>query len=451
MLRPIASKYLKTGKNFVTTNNQQINPMSDRPSNITSQLKDQIIDRTIDQGFKDQDFKDQDFKISNLCHSLEGCVLVVDDNPTNLSILVNLLRDVGLRVLVATDGESAIEQTEYVKPDLILLDVMMPGIDGFETCQRLKANPETMKIPIIFMTALSETVDKVRGLSLGAVDYVTKPFEHEEVLVRIRTHLTLSKQRQTIEAQNLELQTEISDRKRAEEALTIFLHAVSHDLRNPVTGLIMVLDNLAKTANSESHIPLPRTILERMRQSGERQLALINSLLESHVNNVHGIFIHPDPVTISEVIEAAVNDIQPLLDKEETEIDVQIAPDLPLVFVDSTHIYRVFENLIANAVKHNPPNLKLTISAQINSENMLLCKVIDNGVGMSSEQSKNLFELYAQGKTQNNLNRRSLSLGLGLYICRQIVQSHGGEIGAIGEPNVGSCFWFTLPLEILNR
>ena len=119
---------------------------------------------------------DKNSEISNLCHSLEGCVLVVDDNPTNLSVLVNLLRDVGLRVLVATDGESAIEQITYIKPDLILLDVMMPGIDGFETCQRLKANPETVKIPIIFMTALSETVDKVRGLSLGAVDYVTKPF-----------------------------------------------------------------------------------------------------------------------------------------------------------------------------------------------------------------------------------------------------------------------------------
>ncbi|MFN4775645.1 MAG: response regulator, partial [Pseudanabaena sp.] len=227
---------------------------------------------------------DKSLEISSLCHSLDGCVLVVDDNPTNLSVLVNLLRDVGLRVLVATDGESAIEQTEYVKPDLILLDVMMPGIDGFETCQRLKSDAETVKIPIIFMTALSETVDKVRGLSLGAVDYVTKPFEHEEVLVRIRTHLTIAKQRQTIESQNLDLQAEISDRKRAEESLTIFLHAVSHDLRNPVTGLLMVLDNLAKTASSaDTNILLPKSTLERMQQSGNRQLALINSLLESHV------------------------------------------------------------------------------------------------------------------------------------------------------------------------
>lgn len=411
--------------------------MRDRLSNSTSQNPDQTLDQTTDQTFE----------ISNLCHSLECSVLVVDDNPTNLSVLVNLLKDVGMRVLVATDGESAIEQTEYVKPDLILLDVMMPGIDGFETCQRLKANPETVKIPIIFMTALSDTVDKVRGLSLGAVDYVTKPFEHEEVLVRIRTHLTIAKQRQTIEAQNLDLQTEISDRKRAEEVLTIFLHAVSHDLRNPVTGLIMVLDNLAQTANSEGNILLTKAIVERMRQSGERQLALINSLLESHVNNIHGIIIHPQPVAIGEIIESAINDLQTLLDKEEAEIDVQVLPDMPLVFADITHIYRVFENLIANAIKHNPPNLKLTISTQINPENMMLCIVADNGVGMTNEQSERLFDLYAQGKTQNKLNRRSLSLGLGLYICRQIVQAHGGEIGVTSQINTGSRFWFTLPIK----
>jgi two-component system sensor histidine kinase/response regulator len=324
---------------------------------------------------------------------------------------------------------------------------MMPGIDGFETCQRLKANSETVKIPIIFMTALSETVDKVRGLSLGAVDYVTKPFEHEEVLVRIRTHLTIAKQRQTIESQNLDLQAEIAERKRAEESLTIFLHAVSHDLRNPVTGLIMVLDNLAKTtSSSESNILLSRTTLERMQQSGDRQLALINSLLESHVNDVHGIIIHPQPVVISQVIQSAIDDLQPLLDKEETEINLQVSLDLPLVLVDEAHVCRVFQNLIANAIKHNPPNLKLTISADISDAKTMLCTVADNGAGMTSAQSENLFELYAQGKDHSRLNRRSLSLGLGLYICRQIVQAHGGAIGVVGEPNIGSQFWFTLPV-----
>ncbi|MBD2188674.1 hybrid sensor histidine kinase/response regulator [Pseudanabaena mucicola] len=409
-------------------------------------LNDDYNDRNLSKVTTSE--KDRKLDISNLCPNLDSCVLVVDDNPTNLSVLVNLLRDVGMRVLVATDGESAIDQISYIKPDLILLDVMMPGIDGFETCLRLKKDPDTAKIPIIFMTALSETVDKVRGLSIGAVDYITKPFEHEEVLVRIRTHLTLAKQRATIESQNQDLQVEICDRKRAEEALTIFLHAVSHDLRNPVTGLLMVLNNLTQTSNYEGNIVLPKDTLERMRQSGERQLTLINSLLESHVNDVHGIVIHQQPTTIRDIIQSAIDDMQPLLDKEETATHVQISDDLPLAFVDSAHVCRVFQNLIANAIKHNPPQLNLTISAQLNKDNMLLCAVTDDGIGMTKEQSEDLFELYSHGKSHNKLNRRSLSLGLGLYICRQIVQAHGGQITVTSESQVGSTFWFTLPINL---
>ncbi len=398
--------------------------------------------------------------IADLCYGIEGCVLVVDDNPTNLSVLVNILRNVGLRVLVATDGESALEQVAYTTPDLILLDVMMPGIDGFETCRRLKANIETTNIPVIFMTALSETVDKVRGLSMGAVDYVTKPFEHEEVLVRIRTHITIAKQRKIIEEQNIALQIEISERKLAEKALTVFLHAVSHDLRNPVMGLLMVLNNLEKQSqDADGDVIMPRKTLIRIRESSDRQLALINSLLESHVNDVYGMEVQPQPVDISPIIQSAIADLQGLLEYENTEVIIEISPDLPLVLVDPTHIHRVFQNLIANAIKHNPPNLKLTISVSLQSVNLqgeknsdlhhssplIYCEVMDNGVGMTDEQTKSLFELYVQGKKQNNLNRRSLSLGLGLYICRQIVKANGGEIGVKSEVGVGSRFWFTLP------
>jgi DNA-binding response OmpR family regulator len=116
-------------------------------------------------------------------------ILLVDDNPTNLKVLSAAITSAGWTALVATDGESALEQTDYSKPDLILLDVMMPGIDGFETCRRLKSRAQTEPIPVIFMTALSDTVDKVKGLELGAVDYVTKPFQQEEVLARVRLHL----------------------------------------------------------------------------------------------------------------------------------------------------------------------------------------------------------------------------------------------------------------------
>lgn len=146
-------------------------------------------------------------------------ILIVDDTPTNLEVLFDFLDNSGFTVLIAEDGMSAIERAEYAPPDLILLDVLMPGIDGFETCRRLKAKESTKDIPIIFMTALSETVNKVTGLNLGAVDYVTKPLQHEEVLARIKLHLRLRNLTKTLQEQNLRLETEISERKRVEGEL----------------------------------------------------------------------------------------------------------------------------------------------------------------------------------------------------------------------------------------
>src|SRR4028118_299309 len=149
----------------------------------------------------------------------KGVILIVDDTPSNLEVLLVFLEDSGFKVLVAEDGESAIEGAEYAPPDLILWDILMPGMDGFETCRRLKSNQATQDIPVIFMTALSETVDKVRGLSLGAVDYITKPLQHEEVLARIKLHLSLRNLNKTLTEQNARLEQEISERKRVEEDL----------------------------------------------------------------------------------------------------------------------------------------------------------------------------------------------------------------------------------------
>ncbi|MDY6803179.1 MAG: response regulator [Cyanobacteriota bacterium] len=149
----------------------------------------------------------------------KGIILIVDDNPSNLGYLFKFLSDSGFKVLVATDGETALEQVEYAQHDLILLDIMMPGMDGFETCRRLKENPATKEIPVIFMSALSETVDKVKGFKLGAVDYITKPIQHEEVLVRVETHLTIRNLQKKLEDKNYRLQQEIIHRKRAEAVL----------------------------------------------------------------------------------------------------------------------------------------------------------------------------------------------------------------------------------------
>jgi two-component system sensor histidine kinase/response regulator len=381
-------------------------------------------------------------------------ILVVDDNPTNLSVLFDLLSHAGFKVLVAGDGESAIAQVQYVQPNLLLLDVMMPGIDGFETCRQLKQNKLTQNIPVIFMTALSEISDKVKGFSVGAVDYITKPIDREEVLARIKTHLTVQNLQKTLQTQNLALQNEIDERIAVESALRMFLHAVSHDLRNPVTAMLMVLRHLLRRGHAEDpandlgeyvsleeSTPVPKSILEKMEQSTERQLNLINSLLESHVNDVKGIVLHQEPRSLGQLVEGAISDLEPLIAENRAEIDNSIASDLPLVSVDSTQLCRVWHNLISNALKHNPPNLHLKLDASPVPP-MMLCSVADDGVGMTPEQSDRLFNLYAQGQR----SPQSLGLGLGLYLCRQIITAHGGAIGVESQPNAGSKFWFTIPI-----
>jgi diguanylate cyclase (GGDEF)-like protein len=170
----------------------------------------------------------------------KGTILIVDDNPTNLGVLFDFLSDSGFKVLVAQDGESAIQKVQYARPDVILLDVIMPGIDGFETCRRLKANESTQDIPVIFMTALSQTAVVVRGFHLGAVDYIIKPSQQEIILARITTHLTIQKLRDSLQAQNAQLQQEIKQRQQAEAAL----QKANEELQR-----LAALDGLTQVAN----------------------------------------------------------------------------------------------------------------------------------------------------------------------------------------------------------
>ena len=176
-------------------------------------------------------------------------ILVVDDHPTNLSVLVELLREDGFKVLVATSGEVALQQLQLNTPDMILLDVMMPGIDGFETCRRLKANTQTQDIPVIFMTALSETVDKLEGFEVGAVDYITKPIDNEEVLARVKTHLAIHNLRKSLQTQNAPLHKEFSDGKQLENRFRESLELLEA-LKKNIEGLWQEYQALGSSADT---------------------------------------------------------------------------------------------------------------------------------------------------------------------------------------------------------
>ncbi|MEG3988070.1 PAS domain-containing sensor histidine kinase [Microcoleus sp. S28C3] len=276
---------------------------------------------------------------------------------------------------------------------------------------------------------------------------------------------------------------DITQRKQAQESLRLFIHALSHDLRNPVAGMLMVLKNWqTKTGDS---IAIPRSVLERMIQGSEQQLRLINSLLEVHAGELRGFVLHCDRVDLRGVVEAAAADLEPLMNEAQANFKNLVPDDFPAVNADTTQLRRVFYNLISNALKHNLPGLNLTVSAQVikaeklivnqkqakqdtdklpittpqspipnyqspipnSPSSMIYCTVEDDGVGILPEQCEYLFDLYVRGYQ----SRHSLGLGLGLYLCRQIIGAHGGEIGVISSPGAGATFWFTLPLAENSR
>ncbi|MDX2216162.1 MAG: PAS domain S-box protein [Oculatellaceae cyanobacterium bins.114] len=220
-----------------------------------------------------------------------------------------------------------------------------------------------------------------------------------------------------------------------------FLNAFSHDLKTPVMGISLVLKNLLNQAGDP--MPISRSILERMMQSSEHQLHLITSLLQAHSSETRGVTLHYELVQLSLLTQVIVEDLEPIILKNQATFTNQVPPNLPLVNADPVHLRRVFENLITNALHHNPPGIHITLDAT-SEEEMVRFTLHDTGMGMTKDVCDRLFQRYTRGPK----SRHSTGIGLGLYLCRQIITAHGGEIGAYSTPGQGSTFWLTLPLAI---
>ncbi|HAX75954.1 MAG TPA: hybrid sensor histidine kinase/response regulator [Cyanobacteria bacterium UBA11372] len=384
----------------------------------------------------------------------QNTILIVDDMPNNLGALLDYLTDFGFEVWVAEDGESAIEQVEYALPDLILLDVLMPGIDGFETCSRLKSNQTTKDIPVIFMTALSDAEDKVKGFSVGGVDYVTKPIQQAEVLARVTTHLSIRNLQQKLQQQNECLQREICDRikieqelqkrtaqlEAANQELEAFSYSVAHDLRNPITsinGYIWVLEEEYASQLDEDG----KHYLERVRVATERMEQLIDDILR--LSQVTKSKMQFDTVDLSHIArEIAISLRQTSLEREVEFIiaeGVVAQGDEPLLKI-------VLENLLGNAWKYTRNKLRARIEfgvfkQGIDTESSLQTYFVrDDGAGFNIANADKLFGAFCRLHGRNEFE----GTGIGLATVQRIIHRHGGQIWADGEVNQGATFYFTL-------
>ncbi len=253
-----------------------------------------------------------------------------------------------------------------------------------------------------------------------------------------------------VEERTQQLKQKYAELQELHRLKDVFLHAVSHDLRTPVLGWLMVLKNLLN--QPEATISVSRSVLERMVQSSDRQLRLINSLLEVHASEVVGVVPKRQPLQLRSLLREVVEDLTPLVAKNQVKLVNRVPADLPAISADPELLRRVYENLMTNAFNHNPPGIRLTLDARVEGDT-IRCTVADNGVGMTQQLCDRLFQLYAKGQDARSLPqgyRPYTGLGLGLYLCRQIITAHGGKIGVNSRPGKGTTFWFTLPIAAGN-
>lgn len=367
-------------------------------------------------------------------------ILVVDDNPTNLQVLLESLKRTGFKILVARTGESAIQQAEYGKPDLILLDVMMPGIDGFETCRRFKTLEAFKDIPIIFMTALTDTTDKLKGFQAGGVDYVTKPLQHEEVLARVVTHLTIRRLQQELRQQHALLQEQHAQLQALNASKDKFFSIISHDLRSPLSAVLVGLRLLTDTESRLTDNEKNELIRDSHRTVEQLYNLLDNLLVWSRLQR--GLMEYaPQPLDLRPLFERNATLFAANAEQKQIAIRQTVAEPV-IAFADSHMIDAIIRNLISNALKFTEARGAITLSARQNDQRVEMA-VADTGIGMDAETVAKLFRLDVRYNQLGTAGEKGT--GLGLNVCKEFAEKNGGSIAVESVVGAGTTFRVTLP------
>ena len=349
----------------------------------------------------------------------KSLVLVVDDNRNNVKVLSDILRSNGYEVMVAFAGDKALAMVEHRRPDILLLDVLMPGMDGFELCRALKAGPNA-DVPVLFISALSEIEAKVKGFSAGAVDFLTKPFQEMEVLARVRTHVRLK-----------QLQDEL---RRSNEDLEEYANIIAHDLKNPmftVQGAVGLLKERLTGVPGEA-----AGLLEMIERQIGHAVDLMDSLLA--VSKAGQGDFSVEEVDLNRILEPVLESF-----RARSDVELRLNAPLPITRCDRVRAGEVFRNLVANAVKYNDQPRKI-VEIGVESSSSLKRSVFyvrDNGVGIAPEHGGELFKVH---RRLPGSQRFGAGTGVGLALVKKIVERHGGSIWHTSEPGQGTTFFFTL-------
>lgn len=358
-------------------------------------------------------------------------ILIVDDVLKNLQLTAQILKEEGYHFSLATDGRSALKLLETEIPDLILLDVMMPEMDGYEVCRRIKQIESLKEIPIVFLTARDQTSDLIEGFKSGGVDYVLKPVNRLELLIRIKNHLELSTSKKQL--------TEVL--KTRDKLYSI----ITHDIRSPLSGIAMIT-NMLKTEILQPDSPQFQEIIQQLDKSARKTLVMLNNLVEWTKVQAGIISLNPQMVKILPIINDSLQLLEPNFNEKNITAEISVPSDAEAYF-DLNSIHAVFRNLFSNAVKFTPGEGKISVSFESNHENVFI-SVKDNGVGIPENVLAKIYrnkELY----TSNGTNKEQGS-GLGLFLVRDFIEQNHGKLIIESNPGNGSNFIVQLPKNKLK-
>lgn len=369
-------------------------------------------------------------------------VLIVDDDPKASVIAKARLAKEELDIICVKDGKSALAAARQNKPDLIILDIDMPEMSGFEVCKILKDDIELCTIPVIFLTAWDDNKSRVKGLDLGAEDYVTKPFDAFELRARVKAVLRTKQLQDQLSTLNRELEVRVEKRTAEIQQLLqqkdVFVNQLSHDLKTPLTPLVALLPMIEKRTND----PKSKRMLNLVMKNVGYMKNLTEMILALARLNAPSVKLNLEEVDVSGEIENIITSLSTVFKKQGLSIVNNIVSPVVLK-VDRILIKELLHNLVSNAVKYTDGRGTVTFDSFLNGDNMRVFSVTDTGIGMTSEQIEHVFEEFY--KADDSRNDRS-STGLGLTLCRRIVEKHGGSIWAESPGHgYGTTMNFTLP------
>ena len=362
-------------------------------------------------------------------------ILIVDDDATNIRVAAEILRQQKYNVSFAQSGKEALQKAGFISFDVILLDIMMPEMDGYEVCENLKSNPDTRQVPVIFLTAKTEPENVVRAFDVGGADYVTKPFNSQELLSRVETQVRLKKTLEKLKKANMGLQE-------ANNTKDKMFSIISHDLLGPIGNIKESLEVLVSGVVKMNEKDMQSFIHSMWGSIGSSYTLLENLLLWAR-NQQGKMAYKPKYLNLTSLVKVTFNLLAGVAKQKSIELKYNL-PDEQMVFADKNAVKTIIRNLVSNAIKFTGEDGVITIGTKEVKDGFLQVSVADTGIGMDKKTRDNLFKKFKNEPRWGTDGERGV--GLGLVIAREFVEKNGGTIQANSEEGKGSTFNFTLPL-----